>query len=134
MASRPLRRTFVSGMKPSPVTRSSCSCCPVAALRDKDRTRSGGNLSQTRTIDNDRAAPLTAVSRDKGITAKRAADHASQLLDQPWLAVVVVEHEHAIGSERGPSGVQRLLREEKTLEAEIGDAGSERERIRAARR
>ena len=78
--------------------------------------------------------PLTAIRRDERIPAKRAAHHVRELLDQPRLTVIVVEHEDAIGSERGARGGKRILGEEETLQAKARDARGERERIRQARK
>ena len=77
---------------------------------------------ESRTIDDDRPAAFASIGGDERIPPKRSAHHAGKLFDQPRRAVIIVEHKNAIGRECRLCGIERILGEEETFQAQVRNA------------
>ena len=69
------------------------------------------------------------VQLDDRRAVERRVEHRRDLRDEPLLAVVVVEHEHAVGLQVVAHGLERLLREQERLEPDVRGRADERQRV-----
>ena len=72
---------------------------------------------------------MLLVDVDLRLLAEDVARRVGQAIDEPLLAEVVVDHEHAVGRESRLGGPERLLGEHEALEAHRRERGLQRERI-----